>query len=60
MTHVVLVGKKNSEINICINFRNLNLAFLKDKYPFPSMEHVLQSVTGLGMMSPLDELPGYK
>jgi hypothetical protein len=56
---VVPVRKKNGEIRICIDFRNLNLASLKDNYPLPSMEHLLQAVTGSGMMSMLDEFFGY-
>jgi hypothetical protein len=57
--NVVPVRKKNGEICICIDFRNLNLASLKDNYPLPNMEHVLQSVTGSGMMSMLDGFSGY-
>ena len=33
--------KKNGEIRICINFRNLNQASLKDNYALPTMDHVL-------------------
>jgi hypothetical protein len=32
---------------------------LKDNYPLPNMEHVLQAVTGSGMMSMLDGFSGY-
>ena len=46
VTNVVLVRKKNGEIMICIDFRNLNRVSLKDNYPFPKMEHILQTVVG--------------
>lgn len=42
-----------------VRSKNLNLASLKDNYPLPSMEHVLQSVTGSGMMSMLDIFLSY-
>jgi len=41
----VLVRKKNGEIRLCVDFRNLNRASLKEKYPLPKMDHVLQKVT---------------
>jgi len=59
VANVVPVRKKTSEIRVCIDFRNLNSASLKDNYPLLSMEHVLQAITGFGMMSMLDGLSGY-
>jgi len=41
----VLVRKKNGEIRLCVDFRNLNRASLKENYPLPKMDHVLQKVT---------------
>jgi hypothetical protein len=55
----VSVRKKSGEIRICIDFRNLNHACLKDNYPLPSMEHILQAVTRSGMMSMLDDFSEY-
>ena len=37
--------KKSGEIRICIDFRNLNRGILKDNYPVPSLEQILQSVS---------------
>lgn len=51
--------KKNEEIRICVDFRNLNQANLKDNYPLPSMDHILQTVSGSKMMSMLDGFSGY-
>lgn len=59
MANVVPIRKKNREIQICIDFRNLNLSSLKDNYPLPNMEHVLQPVTGSGMMSMLNRFSSY-
>lgn len=37
----------------------MNQASLKDNYPLPVMDHVLQAVTGAEMMSMLDGFSGY-
>ena len=41
VANLVPVRKKNGEIWICIDFRNLNKVSLKDNYPLPKMEHIL-------------------
>ncbi|KAH9319370.1 hypothetical protein KI387_021139, partial [Taxus chinensis] len=38
---------------------NLNQASLKDNYPLPIMDHILQAVTGSEMLSLLDGFSGY-
>ena len=43
---MVPVRKKNDEIHICIDSININKVSLKDKYPLPKMEHILQIVEG--------------
>jgi hypothetical protein len=59
MSNLVVVRKKNGDIRLCVDFRNLNQMSLKDNYPLPNMEHLLQRVTGAGMMSMLDGFLGY-
>ena len=59
LANVVLVRKKNGEIKICIDFRNLNRVSLKDNYPVPKMDHILQKVVGSQRMSMLDGFYGY-
>lgn len=44
---------------MCIDFRNLNKASQKDNYLVPSMEHILQCVSGSEMLSLLDGFSGY-
>ena len=46
VVNLALVRKKNGEIRLCIDFRNLNPVFLKDNYPLPKMDHILQRVVG--------------
>jgi ribonuclease HI len=59
ISNLVVVRKKTGDIRLCVNFRNLNQLSLKDNYPLPNMEHLLQRVTGAGMMSMLDGFSGY-
>eukprot|EP00253_Pinus_taeda_P036430 PITA_36430 len=56
---MVPVKKKNGDIRICIDFRNLNKASLKDNFPLPTMEQILQSVAGSELISFLDGFLGY-
>ena len=41
VANLVPVRKKNGEIRLCIDFRNLNKVSMKDNYPFPKMDHIL-------------------
>ena len=58
VSNPVIVRKKTGEIRICVDFRNLNIASLKDNYPLPNMDTLLQNVTGAGMLSMLDGFSG--
>jgi len=59
VSNLVPVRKKNGEIRVCIDFKNLNRSCLKDNFPLPPMEHILQSISGTTMMSFLDGFYGY-
>jgi hypothetical protein len=59
MSNLVVVRKKTGDIHLCVDFHNFNQLSLKDNYPFPNMEHLLQRVTGAGMMSMLDGFSEY-
>ena len=59
VANLVLVKKKSGEIKLCEDFRDLNRAYLKDHYPLPSMEHILQVITGSEWFSLLDGYSGY-
>jgi hypothetical protein len=45
MSNLIIIQKKTGEIRLCVDFRNLNEASIKDNYPLPNMEHLLQRVT---------------
>ena len=57
--NLIPVRKKSGEIILCVVFRNLNKASLKDNYPLPKMNHILQKVVGSAMMSMMDDFFGY-
>jgi ribonuclease HI len=57
--NLVLVRKKSGEIRLCVDFRNLNNSSLKDNYPLPKMDHVLERVVGANRMSMIDGFSGY-
>jgi len=46
VSNLVPVRKQNREIRLYVDFRNLIIKSLKDNYPLPSMDHLLQKVTG--------------
>ena len=55
LANLVPVRKKNAEIRLCVNFRNLNKVSLKDNYPLPKMNHILHKVVRYQRMSMLDD-----
>ena len=50
IANFVVVRKKNGEIRLCVDFKNLNKCFKKDNYPLHKMEHLLQRVSGASVM----------
>ena len=59
VANLVLVRKKNRDIRLCVDFRNLNKSSEKDNYPVPPMEQILQKASGSEMLSLLDSLLVY-
>jgi hypothetical protein len=57
--NLVLVRKKSGEIRLCVDFKNLNGSSLKDNYPLPKMDHVLEKVVGANKMLMIDGFSGY-
>eukprot|EP00253_Pinus_taeda_P031171 PITA_31171 len=41
ISNLVPTRKKNGEIRLCVDFRNLNKVSMKDNYPLPKMDHIL-------------------
>jgi hypothetical protein len=60
VSNIIPAEKKNTgKIRICVDFRNLNQATLKDKYPMPIADLLIDSASGNKMISFLDSNVGY-
>ena len=59
LSNIVPVKKKNGQIRWCVDFRNLNWACPKDKFPLPNMDLLIDSATRNVMFSFMNEFNGY-
>jgi hypothetical protein len=59
VSNLVPTRKKTGEIRLCVDLRNLNQVSLKDHYPLPKMDHILQRVVGSSRISLLDGFSGF-
>ncbi|CAC5385616.1 unnamed protein product [Mytilus coruscus] len=51
---VVVIPKKNSEIRLCIDMRRANEAVVREQYPIPTVEEILQDLNQSRVYSKLD------
>ena len=56
---IVVVPKKNGKIRVCVDYRKLNAATVKDGFPLPFTDGVLDAVAGHEIYSFLDAFLGY-
>ena len=56
---VVLVRKKDGSIRVCTDFRLLNKVTIKDSYPLPRINDLLDALSGSVWFSTLDLMSGY-
>ena len=57
--NVVLVLKKDGEVRMCVDFRDLNKACPKDDFPFPHIDVLVDNTVGSALMSFMDGFSGY-
>ena len=59
LTNIVVMKKKNVKWRVCANFTDLNKAYLKDLFPMPRIDQLVDATIGHPRMSFLDAFQGY-
>jgi len=59
LANIVPVWKKNGQLQICIDFRDLNNACPKDDFPLPITKLLVHDTMGFGALSFMDGFSGY-
>ena len=58
-TAIFVVGKKNGEWRMCVDYRDLNALTEQDAYPLPRIDDILHKVAKAKVFSTLDLQSGY-
>lgn len=56
---IILVPKKNGEVRLCVDYRALNRITVKDRYPLPVIDDLLDRLAGKKYFTTLDMASDY-
>ena len=59
LANVVLVKKANGKWRLCINFTDVNRVCLKDSFPLPQIDLIVDATAGHELLSFMDAFSGY-
>lgn len=55
----MLVPKKDGEVKMCVDYRDLNKAWPKDYFPLPNIDLLINITTKYALLSFIDRFLGY-
>jgi len=56
---ILLVKKKDGSMRLCVDYRQLNKVTIKNKYPLPRIDDMMDQLTGACVFSKIDLRSGY-
>lgn len=56
---VIFVKKKDGSLRLCIDYRQLNKVTIKNRYPLPRIDDLLDQIKGANVFSKIDLKSGY-
>ena len=59
LANVIPVPKKDGNVRVCVDFRNLNKVNPKDDFPLPHINMLVDSTVGHAVLSFMDGFSGY-